>query len=300
MSSLSLSRIPRRFQVALLVVLALAVLWVAVLRNALNSGSNTSSETPSTPASRVHRPAPPAGAHAIARAHPAVGMHRAGGTHAGGASAAAGRVMPAHGQHTANATAPRPTAAPRHGAPAGPSHASATPHTGAAALAGAHHAAARGNAHAAPTAAASHPATRSHSTGVAHPGAATRPAHRTSSGSGVSATVRAIEGELRQGKVALVLFWDPHSVTDQFVRQELQAAGGSLGRAVATHYALASQVGEYGKFTQRVLITETPTLLVIAPDGQVGMLVGFNEAETIKRAVAEAQALARARSRHRP
>ncbi|MHB8491930.1 MAG: hypothetical protein ACYDA6_06940, partial [Solirubrobacteraceae bacterium] len=65
----------------------------------------------------------------------------------------------------------------------------------------------------------------------------------------------------------------------------------------AVHSGTAAQVGEYGEFTKKVLITETPTILLVTPAKRVTALAGYTETASIKQAVAEAQAAERAASK---
>ena len=289
MSSISLSRIPRRFQALFAIVLLLAVLWVAVGHKLVGSSSSESgSETIA-----ARHPAPTRVHPATLRAHSAAGT-RAGALRAPAAKAGPRRssVSPAHASaqrapsrpsvaspaHPAIAKTPTrtlPTARTRVSTAPARSHAPAATHSGVAALS--------------PTKARSLAPTRSH-VQSARPGAAPgRPALTLPSAS------RAVEEELGAGKTVLLLFWTPQAVTDQFVKGEVQAAARSLGSSVVVRYATAAQVAEYGTFTEHVLITETPTLLVIAPPKEIMALAGFTEAETIKRAIAQARSAASAK-----
>jgi hypothetical protein len=294
MSSLSLSRIPRRFQVALLAVVVFAVLWVAVLHKAGSGASNES--------------APPASTHAATQ--PGVAGRAGHGAAARHGSAAAGRgaASASHARARSPARAARASrgtaiaAAAHHGASAAQRSqgvAGQATQRGAPAGGGTSHAASRTGTSSPRTAASSRTGAPPGAGAVAAPRAPTAPATRAAAGrtggAGSSSVLKTLESELGEGKVVLVLFWNPQAVTDQFVQRELQAASHSLGRGVAVQYARASQVGEYGEFAKKVLITETPTILVITPEKQVSALEGFNEAESIKRAVEEARAAGNSR-----
>jgi hypothetical protein len=94
-----------------------------------------------------------------------------------------------------------------------------------------------------------------------------------------------IESQLTAGKMVLVLFWEPKSKVDQYVQQQLAAAAGALRKSVDVHYVLPAQVGELGTWTQKVLIAETPTILMITPTRQVSAVAGFTDAPSIEQTV---------------
>ncbi|MDE3069642.1 MAG: hypothetical protein KGJ43_02820 [Acidobacteriota bacterium] len=275
MSSLSLSHIPRRVQIALVVAVALVVLWMAVLRNMVNNSSSSSSSSAGAPstATTPHRPvtAPASRGTAATETHRAAGgagalAHRAGGaaaTHARTATGAAAR------------SATHPLAAPR----------SSTGHAATAPAATRSHAA---TSHGPATTRTAPPTTaaRAHAPGLTKSPHAPQP----------TTAVSSIEEQLGAGKVVLILIWDPSATTDRYVHHELEAAARSLGRAVAVHFGTASQVSDFGDFSKKVLITETPTILLVTPSKQVTTLTGYTEATSIKQAVAEAQAAERAAS----
>lgn len=231
MSSLSLSRIPRPYQFALLAVLIVAVLWFAVLHKMVSSSSSESTSSSAPPPTSVHSPhraiAPPlthhpgvtvkAGAHGVVGASPA---HRAAATT----------------HHAASATT-KPQTATHAAAAAGTASKAATP----------------------------------------APGASTKPT-----------VVKEIESELKENKIVLALFWNPKASLDQFVQRQLKVVAQVSSGVVATHYAQASQVAEFGVYTQKVLINETPTILMIQPGGHTSTLVGYNDVKSITQAIAEA------------
>jgi hypothetical protein len=259
MSSLSLSHIPRRLQIALLVVLALVVLWVGVLQKMVNSSSTTTTSSPPASAATPHRHVAAAGA--------------------------AGAAATAHAAHHARSHAASSKAS-HHATPA--AHAAARhahSHAGAAA-AGAAGAVAVTHAH------TTHAATPSHATATTPVPGATHPRAAATS----PAAVKSIEERLGEGKTVLLLFWDPSAKADQFVHHELEAVGHSLGRSVAVFSAKPTQVGEFGAFTQKVLVTETPTILLITPAKHESTLVGYNEEKSIKQAIAEARSAESTRS----
>ncbi len=67
----------------------------------------------------------------------------------------------------------------------------------------------------------------------------------------IPAQQAAVESELKQGKVVLVLFWNPKGSDDLAVHKELQVVSKQLGGKIAVHDALANQVGAFGSITKR-------------------------------------------------
>ncbi len=113
--------------------------------------------------------------------------------------------------------------------------------------------------------------------------------HKVAAG-GIPAQQAAVESELKQGKVVLVLFWNPKGADDVAVHNELPAVQHALGGKVAVHYASAGQVGDYGTITHAVQVTQTPTLLIVNPHGQTTVLTGLTDSFSIEQSVSEARA----------
>jgi hypothetical protein len=116
-----------------------------------------------------------------------------------------------------------------------------------------------------------------------HGSAAAAPSN---SAAAIQSTVAA---ELKQGKVVLLLFWNPRSTDDAAVERQLQAAAHKLGRGVAVHTAGAKQVNSFGSITRNIQVYQTPTLLIVDPKLQVTALTGYTDAYSIEQAVAEAR-----------
>jgi len=106
-----------------------------------------------------------------------------------------------------------------------------------------------------------------------------------------------VESELQHGRTALVLFWNRNSSVDVTVRDELALLQASLkhtaaspqDRDLAVHYSTAAEVGQYGTITHSLQIFQTPTLLVIAPNGKTKTLTGLVDAYAIRQAIKEAR-----------
>lgn len=99
----------------------------------------------------------------------------------------------------------------------------------------------------------------------------------------------AVEKQLKQGKVVLVLFWNPKGSDDEAVHKELQAVEKQLGGKVAVHYALAKQVSSYGSITKAIQVYQTPTILLVNGKGLTTTLTGFTDAFSIEQTVTEAR-----------
>jgi hypothetical protein len=137
------------------------------------------------------------------------------------------------------------------------------------------------------------------STPTAAPTSATAPATkgaapttgkpRPAAAGGTPARQAAVERELKQGKVVLVLFWDPKGADDVTVRKELEAVGRKLGRKVAMHDALANQVGLFGSITRAIQVYQTPTILFVNGKGLTTTLTGFTDAFSIEQTIDEAR-----------
>ncbi len=96
-----------------------------------------------------------------------------------------------------------------------------------------------------------------------------------------------IKHELARGKVVLLMFWNPKSSDDQSVRGQLHDVSRRNGR-VAVHLALPFEVGQFGGYTQGIQILQTPTILVVGGKGQTTTLTGLNDARTIQQAIGDA------------
>lgn len=114
----------------------------------------------------------------------------------------------------------------------------------------------------------------------------TRPATKsTKLAAGAPAGQHAVEADLAQGKIVLLLFWNPAGVEDRSVQQQLKQIHGK----VAVRYATPSQVSSFGTITRGVQVTGTPTILVINKDGQTVTLNGLQDAYSIEQAISEAR-----------
>jgi hypothetical protein len=119
--------------------------------------------------------------------------------------------------------------------------------------------------------------------------AATDPVTTTPKSAGLSGVSGRVEAELKRGQTVLLLFWNRKSVDDLAVHKQLMQAAHQLGSKVAIHQASADQIGEFGPITQNVHVYQTPTILIINRHELVSTLTGFTDSFVIKQAVSEAQ-----------
>jgi hypothetical protein len=119
---------------------------------------------------------------------------------------------------------------------------------------------------------------------------------------------RAVEAELKQGKVVVLLFWNPKGADDVVAHDALKSlvgghgsgkAGaeevgrvfkGGIAKHVAVHEASQRSVASYGSITRGVQVYSTPTMLFINPHGRVITMTGSTDAYSIEQAIEEAKA----------
>jgi hypothetical protein len=122
--------------------------------------------------------------------------------------------------------------------------------------------------------------------------AASTPAKIKSAASTHSAATsrqRTVEAQLAQGKLAVILFWDPTGSDDRLVHSALRSLRGDSSLKIAIDEASASQVASFGTITRGVQVYGTPTLLFVNSKGQALVRTGFQDAYTIAQAVREAR-----------
>jgi hypothetical protein len=273
-----MAQLSRPYQIALLALGLLVVVWFVALRGhtaATSTGGGGSAPAASTPAPTAASEAKAAAApshvysgpvpgltgltRAIAKAHGAVANSQQNAKQVEAESAEASSAAQASGSHSA-ATSGTAAAAPAH----------ALASKGAAT-----HSSAGGSK----TAARVTPSKPSTTTA-----AASKPHSSTSPNMQAS-----VEAELKQGKVVTILFWNPKAAVDQAVQRELQAVGHALGAKIAVHDAHADQVGSFGSITRTIQVDATPTILIVSKGGQTTTLTGLTDVFSIEQAIGEAQ-----------
>jgi hypothetical protein len=248
-----MAQLSRPYQIALAALVFLVLVWFVALRG---HGSSPSS----TPVAST--PAPTAAGEAKAAAAPTPVYHGA----APGVSGLTRAINKAHG---AVATSQQDAHSFEHASAQAPSQSTEG--------AGASTTTAGSNQAAAPASATKR---------AAAPASA---AAKASKSAGIPARQAAVERELKQGKVVLVLFWNPKGTDDVAVRKELQAVDKKLGGKISVHDALANQVGSFGSITRTIQVYQTPTILFVNRKGLTTTLTGFTDAFSIEQTINEAR-----------
>ena len=272
-----MAQLSRPYQIALGALVLLAAVWFIALRGHSSSSGNSSSPantTPSSPSAQASASTRNAGgsgsiyhgsapgveglSRAVAKAHGAVATSQQNAKQVEGESAEASSAA---SSTTASATST--TSAPTATGLA----ASRTTHAAAPAK--------PGTAHGKTTV---HTAGQSKAAG-AHISAQSTPSQQTP-----------VEHALHEGKVALVLFWNPKGTDDAITHQQLRHLAGahhSAVGAIAVYESPASAVASYGTITRGVQVYTTPTLLIINPKGVVKTITGSTDAYSIEQTIEE-------------
>jgi hypothetical protein len=119
--------------------------------------------------------------------------------------------------------------------------------------------------------------------------AAPKAAPNVATRSTIAANQRVVEAQLAQGKIAVILFWDPKGADDVSVRGAVAQLRGQSGLRIGVSVARASQVASFGTITRGVQVYGTPTLLIVNKKGQTTTLTGLQDAYAIKQAIQEAR-----------
>ena len=91
-------------------------------------------------------------------------------------------------------------------------------------------------------------------------------------------------GTSAQGKIAVILFWNPKGADDVAVRGAAQAAAMAT---IAVSLDRANQVTSFGTITRGIQVYGTPTILIVAKEGQTITLTGLHDAFSIEQAIDE-------------
>jgi hypothetical protein len=284
-----MTHISRPFQIALLAVGVLMAVWFVALRG--HSGSSAPPSPGGSPAAATSNPAAAPSSvyhggapgvegltHAIAKAHGAVTTSQQNAKALEEKSAQASGGSPASGASSATSS---------------PQSRPSTIHTGSAA----------GSAHSAPATKSVTPAAH---TPAGKAAGSLIGVHR------IPARQALVERALKEGKIAVILFWNPKGADDVAVhlelrlleavhhlirplanvprvRRELQQYGLELQKRFAAFEARGNQVTSFGSITHGVQVYGTPTLMVINKRGEVKTLTGLTDAYAIEQTIDEAR-----------
>lgn len=295
-----MAQISRPFQIALVAVCLFAGVWFFALRGRSNSTTGSGSApavTAATPAA-----AKPAGSSAANSGSPsavvaqAKAAAKAGHIYHGpvpGLEGLTRDIARAHGAVAAVGASPSKPVAPVTNRSSATDRSSATPTS-------------RSAATTAKPAAASPTSTVTHTTVKLQPIKAKSGAGRT------PARQLLVEHALHEGKIAVILFWNPKGTNDAIVHYELRllktihhlirplsrtselrkafkASGLELEKRFAAFVSTASQVASYGSITRGVQVYATPTLFVVNKQGHATVLTGLQDAFSIEQAIDEAR-----------
>jgi pyruvate/2-oxoglutarate dehydrogenase complex dihydrolipoamide acyltransferase (E2) component len=90
----------------------------------------------------------------------------------------------------------------------------------------------------------------------------------------------AVLRDLDAGRTVVLLFWDRRAPDDRSARHAV-ARVDRRGGKVGVHVAPIRDLGRYGRITQSVPVTQSPTVLVIGRDKKAETITGLTVAEEI-------------------
>lgn len=267
-----MSQISRPFQIALVAIVALALVWLVFLR-----GHSSSSQSSSSAASSSAQPA----------AAPQPSAASSSGSSGAGSSGSSAGSTPYHGSAPGVAGLTRAIAKAR-GAVA-QSQRQAKAQSGSA---GAQSSSSQGSTHSSQAGSQSgSSAAKSAPAAKPAPGAAS-----SAKSSGAPAQEAAVQSELKDGRTVIILFWSPKGADDRVANVELRFLrafdkkfGRKENKRLAVHIARGSEVGQFGSITRSLQILQTPTMLVISPSGNTKTITGLTDAYAIQQAISEAR-----------
>jgi hypothetical protein len=311
-----MAQLSRPQQIALAAVLVLVLGFVALSQLHKSSGEPSSAGSPSatrgsSASASSHAPGPPAATPTlaqaeekaaaaptpiyhgaapglegltrdIARAHGAVATSQEYSKHLEEKSVQAG-------SQSASASPGATSSAPATGTPSSGTSASNAAPTHTSKAASKHASASKG----APTPTSARKAAPTHTSvskaAPTHTSVTTTPA---ASHGGASSQIpsgqKAVEKALAEGKVPLLLFWNPNGADDAAVRGQVRQLGSRRLR-IAIYEGNAADVAAYGAITREVPIYGTPTILIVSRTGQTTELTGLQEDFSIEQAIEEAR-----------
>jgi hypothetical protein len=124
---------------------------------------------------------------------------------------------------------------------------------------------------------------------AAHPTATHKPATATTTPTAAVRRLRVVQRAMHAHKALALLFYNPGAADDQAVRQELAAVATHRGKVVKLTIPL-TELASYTAVTDQVPVNFSPTLVVIAPNGQAAEIVGFSDQFEIAQRIDDALA----------
>lgn len=93
--------------------------------------------------------------------------------------------------------------------------------------------------------------------------------------------------EMDSGKVVVLLFWDRTGADDRAARDAADEVNRRDGKVVV-HLVHVEDVGRYDSVTQGVTVAQSPTTMVISPDGKARTIAGLSEPTEVDQLVRDA------------
>jgi hypothetical protein len=157
-------------------------------------------------------------------------------------------------------------------------------------------ASARAGADPVPAAVAPTPTVKAPARGARATSTATRatdvgaPAKSASGARSAVSRLSAVEHALRSHKVLALLFYNPAAPDDRAVQQELAGVPTHGARVFKLAIPL-NEIGSYMAITSSVPVNLSPTLVLVAPDGQADEIVGYADPFEISQRLDDALAI---------
>jgi hypothetical protein len=116
------------------------------------------------------------------------------------------------------------------------------------------------------------------------------PAKSASGARSAVSRLSAVEHALRSHKVLALLFYNPAAPDDRAVQQELAGVPTHGARVFKLAIPL-NEIGSYMAITSGVPVNLSPTLVLVAPDGQADEIVGYADPFEISQRLDDALAI---------
>lgn len=309
-----MAQISRPFQLALVVVVLLAGVWLFALQGHSTSPSATSSTATPIVTSTVSSGSTTVTHTSSPSSTTSAGTHPLSGVHHSSLPGLRGLTRDVAKAREAAATPQREAREVQAKAAAGTSEAPSSSHT---TVSPTHKSSVTASQRSA-TVSHTSASTKTHlpastSSRTASPSVKTQPVKSQAGSNRTPANQLLVERALKEGKIAVILFWNPKGADDTVdalelqrlqaihhlvqpyakvpaVRHVLEKSGEELTKNFAIFKATASQVTSYGTITAGLQIYSTPTLLVIDKQGKTIVLTGLQDAFSIEQAIDEARA----------
>ena len=278
-----MQQISRPYQIALVVLVLAAATWFVAFGHHSNSGSGGGSSASSSAPSSSSQPASASGGSSSGQVYhgsaPGVeGLTKAIAKAHGAVSSSETNARQLE-EKSAQATSTTPSEAGSAAASHGSTSSSTTP------------AKSSSKASTTPAKPATHATTTTHVRATGKHAAPAAPAHTSAPSTIGAPTVgapigqREVEAAVAQGKVALLLFWNPSGSNDRAVRSQVHSVGGSR-KGVDVFESSAQNVASYGAITRQMPVYGTPTILIIGPH-RTDSLTGLQDSFSIEQAIKE-------------